>query len=168
MYSHKCPILEGTLSNHLPITPCLPGDSSGSCPGYWFTQRPWLGFQPRVRGTPMRRPPIVPNSLWSSCQATGFYVVHVVGWGACHTNATKKAHAYVHVDRDRHTHMHLFLSHLLKCFAPVCRMERILHAGISPLGFSYNESFCLSPLEPSSLLLLWLNSVCLEVHIANP
>lgn len=113
MYSHKCPILASTLSNHLPITPCLPGNRSGSCPGYWFTQRPWLGFQPRVRGIPMRRPPIAPNSLWSSCQATGFYVVHVVGWGACRTNATKKAHAYVHVDRDRHTHMHLFLSHLL-------------------------------------------------------
>lgn len=116
----------------------------------------------------MRRPPIAPNSLLSSCRATGFYVVHVVGWGGCRTNTTKKAHAYVHVDRDRRTHVHLFLSHLLKRFESVCLTDRMLHAVSSPLGFSYNESFCLSPPEPSSLLLLWVNSVCLEVHIANP
>lgn len=83
-------------------------------------------------------------------------------------NAKKKAHAQVHVDRDRHTHMHLFLSHLAKYLASICLMERILNAVISPVGILYNKSFCLSPLGSSPLLLLWVNSVCLEVHIADP
>lgn len=169
MFSQKCSVLESTLSSHLPTTLCLPGDSSGSCHGYKFSQRPWLGFYPRSRGILMRRPLITQRSLWSSCQATGFPRAHTVGGGACCVNAIKKAHAQVHAGRDRHTHMHLFLSHLPQYLASICLMERILNAVISLVGILYQKkkSFCLSFLESSSLLLLWVNSVCLKIHLTD-
>lgn len=112
----------------------------------------------------MRRPPIAQNSLWSSCHATGCYIVHVVGRGEHVAWMPPKRHMCMQVHVDRYTLTHVFLSQLPKYFSFICLMERILNVVISPLGFLYSKNFCLSPWE-SLLLLLWVNSVCLEVDI---
>lgn len=94
----------------------------------------------------------------------------MVGGGACSMNAIKKACAQLHAGRDRRTHMRLLLSHLPQYFASICLMERILNAVISPVGILYpkkKKSFFLSLLESSSLLLRWVNSVCLKIHLTD-